>query len=247
MQAGLIGRVGKVISSSGGGGPVPGLLGTSFATGSGQKAEISVATSGLADSPTLLMSLWFLRPTGSAAFQILNAGGGGFIWDLIPNSAAGTVFTRLDNSNSDVYDSTSMASVTVADTWVNVLLAYNRSTGARMRYVNDTNKSSDTSGPTGFDLKLTAAALQLPPTGDTTTGFSQVYISTDFLDITVEANRRKFIDALGKPVDLGADGSTPTGSQPEIFAPDGNIGTNLGSGGNATVTGTPTEIAGPGA
>mgnify|MGYP003627497901 CR=1 FL=1 len=231
---------------AGGGGVSPGALATSFATGSGQKAEISVAVSGLADSPTLLMSLWFLRPTGAASFPILNAGGGGFLWDLIP-ATVGTLFTRLDNTNSDVYDSTNSTGLTIADTWVHALYAYNRSTGARQRYINDTDKGSDTSGPTGFDLKLTAAALQLPPTGDTTTGLSEVYISTDFLDITVEANRRKFIDALGKPVSLGADGSTPTGTQPEIFAADGNIGNNLGSGGNATVTGTPTEIAGPGA
>lgn len=228
------------------GGSTPGAVGTSFATGSGQKAEISVATSGLANSPTLLMSLWFLRPTGAASFAILQGGGGGFIWDMIPNNV-GTVFTRLDNSDSALFDNTNMPSITVADTWVNVLLAYNRSTGARMRYVNDTNKSSDTSGPTGFDLAIAENTLALPPTGDTTTGLSMVYISTGFLDITVEANRRKFIDALGKPVGLGADGSLPTGSQPEIFAEDGNIGNNLGSGGNATVTGTPTVIAGPGA
>lgn len=238
--------MGRMMWPRGGAGTVPGALATSFATGSGQKAEISVATSGLVNSPTLLMSLWFLRPTGAASFAILQGGGGGFIWDLIPNNV-GTVFTRLDNSDSALFDSTNMPSITVADTWVNVLLAYNRSTGARMRYVNDTNKSSDTSGPTGFDLAIAENTLALPPTGDTTTGLSMVYISTDFLDITVEANRRKFIDAEGKPADLGADGSTPTGSQPEIFAPDGNIGNNLGSGGDATVTGTPTEIAGPGA
>jgi len=232
---------------SGGGGVAPGAIATSFATGSGEKASISVAASGLADSPTLLMSIWFLRPTGALSFQIMSANGGGFLWDLIPAPTVGTLFSRLDNTNSNVYDSTNTPGITIADTWVHALYAYNRSTGARMRYINDTDKSSDTSGPTGFDLKLTAATLQLPPTGDTTTGFSMLYISTDFLDITVEANRRKFIDALGKPVDLGTDGSTPTGTQPEIFAPDGNIGTNLGSGGNATVTGTPTVIAGPGA
>lgn len=241
-------RMGRLMGPIGaGGGPAPGATATSFATGSGEKATIPVATSGLADSPTLLMSIWFLRPTGAASFQIMAANGGGFLWDLTPNIAVGSLFSRLDNTNSDVYDSTNSFGVTVADSWVHALYAYNRSTGARMRYINDTDKSSDTSGPTGFDLKLTAAALQLPPTGDTTTGFSQVYISTDFLDITVEANRRKFIDALGKPVDLGADGSLPTGTQPEIFAPDGNIGTNLGSGGDGTVTGAPTAIAGPGA
>lgn len=239
---------GRMMGPRGGGvGLAPGAVGTSFATGSGQKAEISVATSGLADSPTLLMSIWFLRPTGAASFQILNANGSGFLWNLVPNIATGFLASTVDNTNSDVYDNLNVSGITIADTWVHALYAYNRSTGARMRYINDTDKSSDTSGPTGFDLKLTADSLKLPTTGDTTTGLSMVYISTGFLDITVEANRRKFIDAEGKPVGLGANGSLPTGTQPEIFADDGNIGNNLGSGGAATVTGAPTEIAGPGA
>lgn len=38
----------------------------------------------------------------------------------------------------------------------------------------------------------------------------------DFIDISVEANRRKFIDSLGYPVDLGGDGSNP-GVTPIVF------------------------------
>jgi hypothetical protein len=38
-----------------------------------------------------------------------------------------------------------------------------------------------------------------------------------FLDLTVVANRRKFISAGGHPVDLGANGELPTGSSPPIF------------------------------
>lgn len=70
---------------------------------------------------------------------------------------------------------------------------------------------------------------------------SEVYIRLgETLDPTVEANRRKFIDASGKPVSLGADGSTPTGNQPQLYAPDGDPSTNLGTAGNATMTGSPT-------
>ena len=64
-----------------------------------------------------------------------------------------------------------------------------------------------------------------------------------YLDFSVEANRRKFISALGKPVDLGADGSTPTGVAPAIFF-TGNAAAfvaNKGTGGAATTwwNGTP--------
>jgi hypothetical protein len=35
-----------------------------------------------------------------------------------------------------------------------------------------------------------------------------------FVDITIEANRRKFSDVTGKPVSLGDDCSKPTGAVP---------------------------------
>lgn len=65
-------------------------------------------------------------------------------------------------------------------------------------------------------------------------------------DIT-EATRRKFISAEGKPVNLGADGSTPTGTAPVVFfrrAPEAAASTfanNLGTGGAFTITGTLTN------
>lgn len=65
------------------------------------------------------------------------------------------------------------------------------------------------------------------------------------LDISVQANRRKFISAAGKPVDLGADGSTPTGSQPEFFH-SGAVAswhTNKGTVSGGTETGEITEAA----
>lgn len=66
-----------------------------------------------------------------------------------------------------------------------------------------------------------------------------------YLDFSNSANRRKFISAGGAPVSLGADGSTPTGSQPTFYfrGPAVNWNTNLGTGGNFTVTGTLTDSA----
>lgn len=65
-------------------------------------------------------------------------------------------------------------------------------------------------------------------------------------DIT-EATRRKFISAESKPVDLGADGATPTGTAPAIFfrrdpaAAASTFANNLGTGGPFTITGTLTN------
>ena len=64
------------------------------------------------------------------------------------------------------------------------------------------------------------------------------------LDIPL-ATRRKFISASGKPVDLGSDGSAPTGSPPAIFLSGdaSEFATNKGIGGAFTVTGTLTDAS----
>ena len=68
---------------------------------------------------------------------------------------------------------------------------------------------------------------------------AEVYLNFGtFMDLSVEANRRKFITAGLKPADLGADGSTPTGSPPIVYLRGGaaDFPTNRGSGGGFTVT-----------
>lgn len=66
-----------------------------------------------------------------------------------------------------------------------------------------------------------------------------------YLDFSVEANRRKFITWSGVPEDLGSDGSTPTGAAPAIYmsGDSSNFATNQGSGGAFTVSGTLTDAA----
>tara|TARA_B110000438_G_scaffold248368_1_gene251085 strand:- start:210 stop:2528 length:2319 start_codon:yes stop_codon:yes gene_type:complete len=70
----------------------------------------------------------------------------------------------------------------------------------------------------------------------------QLWFGLDFLDLSVQANREKFVSGTGasaKPVNLGTDGTTPTGSQPVIYLnnPFGTFQNNLGSGGNFTESG----------
>jgi hypothetical protein len=61
--------------------------------------------------------------------------------------------------------------------------------------------------------------------------------SASFLDPTVEANRRKFIDASGNAVPLGADGELPLGFQPLLYLPGRGaaMAANVGSGGDFIV------------
>lgn len=63
------------------------------------------------------------------------------------------------------------------------------------------------------------------------------------LDLSVDANRRKFISAAGKPVDLGANGELPTGSPPTIFFSGDKdaFPVNKGTGGAFTLVGALTD------
>jgi len=75
---------------------------------------------------------------------------------------------------------------------------------------------------------------------------ADVYLNNgEFLDITDVNNRRLFIDASGKPVDLGSDGSTPTGNPPLIFLSGATDSwhTNKGTGGGFTETGALTTAS----
>lgn len=51
----------------------------------------------------------------------------------------------------------------------------------------------------------------------------------------------------GKPVSLGASGATPTGTSPDIYLKNAaaSFGTNSGTGGNLTITGTLTDVTPP--
>ena len=67
----------------------------------------------------------------------------------------------------------------------------------------------------------------------------------NYIDWSVEANRRAFIDARGLPVDLGADGSGATGTQPDIFlsGDTANWHTNKGSAPGFTENGALTQAS----
>jgi hypothetical protein len=71
----------------------------------------------------------------------------------------------------------------------------------------------------------------------------QFYLAEEYVDISVAENLAKFVTGTGaaaRPVDLGVDGSTPTGNQPLIFLNNefGTFQNNLGLGGNFTENST---------
>jgi hypothetical protein len=84
-------------------------------------------------------------------------------------------------------------------------------------------------------------------TNDTHSGnYGAMYLSNEYVDFSQEANRLKFVDALGYPVDLQPAidaGDIPTPLIHMKFDDTSALGTNSGSGGDFTVNGTVTAGA----
>lgn len=66
-----------------------------------------------------------------------------------------------------------------------------------------------------------------------------------YVDFSVEATRLKFRNAGGKPVNLGSDGSIPTGGSPIQYFSGATVDwhTNKGTGGGFTENGTLTTAS----
>ena len=71
---------------------------------------------------------------------------------------------------------------------------------------------------------------------------AELWYTNEFIDITQDANRRKFISADGSPADLGSDGSLPTGTRPQVYMSGGasvwNSGDNVGTATPLTMMGS---------
>lgn len=135
-------------------------------------------------------------------------------------------------------------------TWHHILISWNLATPDSWMYIDD---SSDMVVDTELDAEIDLATnITDWAIGGSSLGaelldgdLAEVYFNiATSLDLTTAANRRKFIDAAGKPVDLGSDGSTPTGTAPIIYLSvrPGDaasvFATNKGSGGNLTDQGS---------
>ena len=127
---------------------------------------------------------------------------------------------------------------------VHHLLSFRISTGTAYYYVNDVaqpvNWVIGFGGTFGATPASTVTTHYVPGVGGAPTGggfYSDAWFGTTagLIDLTVTANRRKFINADLTPADLGSNGQTPFGTPPALFmsAPAGSVApdwrTNRGS------------------
>ena len=148
-----------------------------------------------------------------------------------------------------ILDLTTTSSFATSATWFCCMSSWDLvDTAKRHLYIGDSSEIN-VNTYTNDTIDYTVADWSVGAFGDVTQPFSGCFAEFwfapgQYIDFSAEANRRLFFSASGKPVSLGTDGSTPTGTAPLVFfhldngEAVANFATNRGSGGNFTITGT---------
>jgi hypothetical protein len=194
---------------------------------------------GAADSKMILISFWvkFMGGDGNTQRIVYPTGEP---WDLRRETSNKVRFLAAGIADFQTVSTGFVASMS----WTHVLIALDTATAAGHLYVNDASDYALTGSITDATLDHTPTdwtiGAQPGPSLFLDAEVADLYVAPgQYLDISNSTNRRKFISAGGKPVDLGSDGSTPTGVAPLIFLknPFGTFHENEGTGGDFTVTG----------
>ena len=169
------------------------------------------------------------------------------------NISGSGLFIQVRDSSDTMKINLGIGSSMSGSTWLNILVCFDSSSQSNCKvYVNGTDKTitfntwtADYTIPFSSEIPVTKIGANL---GSNTTGnyydgrIGFLFFDPVYTDLTQEATRLKFFDAFNYPVDLGSNGSNPYGSQPLIYINKGfHSGTNLGSAGNFTAYGTPTD------
>ena len=203
-------------------------------------------------------SFWIRRNGGiGSAQQILRGTGNDFVLELLASNllSINGDGVAADASLIDMENGTAIAD----SNWHHVLFSFDLTgsthTATGHIYIDDASDKGTVAAFTDIDdidfsTRTTIGATQTPSNyfdGD----IADFWIDFGtYLDFSNAGVRRKFIDANGRPVNLGADGSRPTGNKPDIFlAGDASdFSTNRGTGGSFTENGALTDAgANPGA
>lgn len=191
---------------------------------------------GAVDGTSCLISFWFKMQGNDGATQdlFLNDLGDGLT--IIRSNTNLWRITGVSSGAATVFQAVSNTTFTTPDSWHHLLFARNASTP--LLYIDGASDVSATTTNAGNVAYSDAGTYSMGASAGA--GFkcsldiADLYIGMNqFLDISSPANLAKF-NVGGHPVDLGSDGSTPTGTAPVGYF-SGAVATwhvNKGTGGN---------------
>lgn len=205
---------------------------------------------GAADSKLWTFSVWLNLSDNLAGGVVCSA------VDGVPNQRTGlTLVPGNDRFNFRGYNSSGTLIQSLSTSalpqgrWVHVMGSVDlTSTSKRHLYVDDASDLFviDTYTNDTLDFTMTDWGVGAFPSGNSKLAcdIADLWFAPGvYIDLSIEANRRKFITAARNPVALGSAGAAPTGSSPLVFL-SGDIAawhTNKGTGGGFTLTGALTE------
>jgi hypothetical protein len=197
---------------------------------------------GLADSKVGIVSMWVLISGGDGGTRrLLFVPSTRFAISIIDTNVL-QVLAR-NAADTGIMTMTTTPTYLAGPTWLHILSSWDLATTTRLLYVNDAAPALAVNTASNDTIDYTNANWGVGATnagvGKLQGAMADVFFDDTFLDISVEANRRKFISSTGRPVSLGHDGSIPLGAQPILFL-SGNVATwhvNKGSGGGFNLNG----------
>lgn len=209
---------------------------------------------GAADGSQGIMSLWFRLDGGDGtAMDFINGRGGGVC--RLRRLAGNQLQLSLTSAASLLSLSWSTTGIIASSTWRHILASWDANFAAGNKLMKVMIDGVETPGTvTDADIAfsigygtMTDWGLGANDGGGNLSNacFAEAYLNiATYLDVTQAANLALFRSGSGKPVNLGANGSTPTGAQPLVFdhvsasGAASDFGTNLGSGGGWTINGS---------
>lgn len=212
------------------------------------------ALTGVANSKKGTISFWVYF-NGNADPQYIfrsYSSGGNTIFQISVNTASpenthGFSILATNTSFATIF-SIQTTQIYPNSVWTHVMASWDLNTNASHFYVNGLSNqtvSTRLNQTISYASQVNSSfGISLPSElGPLNAAVADAYVNmAGYLDLSVQANREKFI-LNGAPVDLGANGQAPTGTAPIIFfrGPATAFNTNLGTGGDFTVTGTLTN------
>ena len=194
---------------------------------------------GNVDGKTFTFSCWIYQPRNSAGTlpspRPLSNGSGRFKVYGSSGSGVGSYTLRGKNTSGTIVLNATTAAKVSGDGWVHLLVSIDMaSTVNRKVYINGEVSSVTWTTYTNDNIDFTDTVWRVNSTGGQKARISNVFLDYTYRDLSIEANRRLFIDADGKPADGQADLS------PILYLPmtsADTAGTNSGTGGDFTVNG----------
>lgn len=212
--------------------------------------------SGLSDTTTASFVI-ALKPSGASqrtAFALTDAGTN-FVNFTLSSGFSFALQFRQTSGTAVIFTTADANSLIVDDEWAIIQICVDSSNQSLFKtFVNQVERSitvSTFNAGTSIGLSsVTQSGVGKNPR-ENTTGWANsdlgfFYFTESYIDFAQEANRLKFVDGLGFPVDIQPaidDGDIPTPLIYMKFEDTADLGLNAGTGGDFTINGTVTAGA----